>query len=143
MPSNSTYQLARWQDATRTRNFSSYRTHHKKSLLRVSPQCPSIAQPISSLAQDVAVRRSPSEHQSSNSVYTLLSDAIRAAIDQALLRRQRIASWNHGIVDLELSNRGTIKMVQMNVFRVLADVFHTASKLILIWAIHSNQSAEG
>lgn len=34
-------------------------------------------------------------------------------------------------------------MVNMNVFRVLADVSHTASKCILIWAIHSNKSAEG
>ncbi|KAI9724285.1 MAG: hypothetical protein M1828_003709 [Chrysothrix sp. TS-e1954] len=30
-----------------------------------------------------------------------------------------------------------------NVFRVLADIAHTASKCILIWAIHSNKSAEG
>lgn len=30
-----------------------------------------------------------------------------------------------------------------NVFRILADVSHTASKCILIWAIHSNRSAEG
>ncbi|KAI9726121.1 MAG: hypothetical protein M1834_009418 [Cirrosporium novae-zelandiae] len=34
-------------------------------------------------------------------------------------------------------------MVDMNVFRVLGDVSHTASKCILIWAIHSNKSAEG
>ncbi|KAI9705007.1 MAG: hypothetical protein M1836_006787 [Candelina mexicana] len=34
-------------------------------------------------------------------------------------------------------------MVNMNVFRVLGDVSHTASKCILIWAIHANQSAEG
>ncbi|GAB7363244.1 hypothetical protein MBLNU230_g3526t1 [Neophaeotheca triangularis] len=33
--------------------------------------------------------------------------------------------------------------VDMNVFRILADVSHTTSKLILIWAIHSNRSAEG
>lgn len=31
----------------------------------------------------------------------------------------------------------------MNVFRILGDVSHTASKCILIWAIHSNKSAEG
>lgn len=31
----------------------------------------------------------------------------------------------------------------MNVFRILADLSHTASKCILIWAIHSNRSAEG
>lgn len=30
-----------------------------------------------------------------------------------------------------------------NVFRIMADVSHTASKCILIWAIHSNKSAEG
>lgn len=34
-------------------------------------------------------------------------------------------------------------MIQMNVFRILGDVSHTASKCILIWAIHSNRSAEG
>ena len=34
-------------------------------------------------------------------------------------------------------------MVNMNVFRILADVSHTISKCILIWAIHSNKSAEG
>ncbi|KAF2840869.1 hypothetical protein M501DRAFT_1030077 [Patellaria atrata CBS 101060] len=31
----------------------------------------------------------------------------------------------------------------MNVFRILADVSHSASKVILIWSIHSNRSAEG
>ena len=31
----------------------------------------------------------------------------------------------------------------LNVFRVVADLSHTASKCILIWAIHSNKSAEG
>lgn len=31
----------------------------------------------------------------------------------------------------------------MNVFRILGDVSHTASKCILIWAIHVNRSAEG
>ena len=31
----------------------------------------------------------------------------------------------------------------MNVFRILCDLSHTASKCILIWAIHSNKSAEG
>lgn len=30
-----------------------------------------------------------------------------------------------------------------NVFRILGDVSHTASKCILIWAIHTNSSAEG
>ncbi|OCK77369.1 ER lumen protein retaining receptor [Lepidopterella palustris CBS 459.81] len=30
-----------------------------------------------------------------------------------------------------------------NVFRILGDVSHTTSKLVLIWAIHSNSSAEG
>ena len=34
-------------------------------------------------------------------------------------------------------------MGSMNVFRILGDLSHTASKCILIWAIHSNQSAEG
>ena len=33
--------------------------------------------------------------------------------------------------------------IHMNLFRVLGDVSHTASKCILIWAIHSNRSAEG
>jgi len=31
----------------------------------------------------------------------------------------------------------------MNIFRILGDVSHTASKCILIWAIHSNKSSEG
>lgn len=31
----------------------------------------------------------------------------------------------------------------MNVFRIVADVSHAASKCILIWAIHNNKSAEG
>lgn len=31
----------------------------------------------------------------------------------------------------------------MNVFRILADVSHTASKCILIYQIHHNKSAEG
>lgn len=31
----------------------------------------------------------------------------------------------------------------MNIPRVLGDLSHTASKCILIWAIHSNRSAEG
>ncbi|MCJ1309387.1 hypothetical protein MMC25_003046 [Agyrium rufum] len=34
-------------------------------------------------------------------------------------------------------------MAKINAFRVLADVSHTASIFILIWAIHSNRSAEG
>lgn len=34
-------------------------------------------------------------------------------------------------------------MGPMNVFRILGDVSHTVSKCILIWAIHSNKSAEG
>lgn len=34
-------------------------------------------------------------------------------------------------------------MFNMNVFRILGDLSHTASKCILIWAIHDNQSAEG
>ena len=33
--------------------------------------------------------------------------------------------------------------MMMNVFRILGDVSHTLSKCILIWAIHSNKSAEG
>jgi len=33
--------------------------------------------------------------------------------------------------------------MDMNIFRILGDVSHTASKCILIWAIHSNKSAEG
>ncbi|KAF2465288.1 uncharacterized protein BDR25DRAFT_295392 [Lindgomyces ingoldianus] len=32
---------------------------------------------------------------------------------------------------------------RFNVFHILGDVSHTTSKLILIWAIHSNSSAEG
>lgn len=32
---------------------------------------------------------------------------------------------------------------QWNIFRILADVSHALSKCILLWAIHSNQSAEG
>ena len=31
----------------------------------------------------------------------------------------------------------------MNIFRILGDISHAASKCILIWAIHTNQSAEG
>ena len=31
----------------------------------------------------------------------------------------------------------------MNIFRLIGDLSHTASKIILIWAIHSNKSAEG
>ncbi|KAH8596655.1 ER lumen protein retaining receptor-domain-containing protein [Bisporella sp. PMI_857] len=34
-------------------------------------------------------------------------------------------------------------MVGMNIFRILGDVSHTLSKCILIFAIHSNSSAEG
>ena len=34
-------------------------------------------------------------------------------------------------------------MLNMNVFRILGDLSHTASKCILIWAIHDNHSAEG
>ena len=34
-------------------------------------------------------------------------------------------------------------MGNMNAFRILGDLSHTASKCILIWAIHANQSAEG
>ena len=34
-------------------------------------------------------------------------------------------------------------MSSMNVFRILADVSHTSSKCILIWAMHNNRSAEG
>ncbi|KAF2263028.1 ER lumen protein retaining receptor [Lojkania enalia] len=33
--------------------------------------------------------------------------------------------------------------MRFNVFHILGDVSHTISKLILIWAIHSNSSAEG
>ena len=33
--------------------------------------------------------------------------------------------------------------LHFNVFRILGDTSHTISKLILIWAIHSNSSAEG
>lgn len=35
------------------------------------------------------------------------------------------------------------KMTGFNLFHILGDVSHTSSKLILIWAIHSNSSAEG
>ena len=34
-------------------------------------------------------------------------------------------------------------MGNMNVFRILGDLSHAASKCILIWAIHANRSAEG
>ncbi|KAF2755446.1 hypothetical protein EJ05DRAFT_467669 [Pseudovirgaria hyperparasitica] len=34
-------------------------------------------------------------------------------------------------------------MPEFNVFRILGDATHATSKLILIWAIHSNRSAEG
>lgn len=34
-------------------------------------------------------------------------------------------------------------MPAMNIFRILADLSHTASKCILIWAIHRNKSSEG
>ncbi|KAF2875782.1 ER lumen protein retaining receptor-domain-containing protein [Massariosphaeria phaeospora] len=34
-------------------------------------------------------------------------------------------------------------MAAFNIFHILADVSHTISKIILIWAIHSNSSAEG
>lgn len=37
----------------------------------------------------------------------------------------------------------TERMAQMNVFRILGDVSHSASKFILLWAILSNKSAEG
>ncbi|KAF2013931.1 ER lumen protein retaining receptor [Aaosphaeria arxii CBS 175.79] len=33
--------------------------------------------------------------------------------------------------------------MRFNIFHILGDVSHTTSKLILIWAIHSNSSAEG
>jgi hypothetical protein len=33
--------------------------------------------------------------------------------------------------------------MKFNVFHISGDLSHTASKLILIWAIHSNSSAEG
>jgi ER lumen protein retaining receptor len=33
--------------------------------------------------------------------------------------------------------------IHLNIFRVIADLSHTASKCVLIWAIHSNKSAEG
>lgn len=33
--------------------------------------------------------------------------------------------------------------MKFNIFHILGDVSHTISKLILIWAIHSNSSAEG
>ncbi|PYH87779.1 hypothetical protein BO71DRAFT_162711 [Aspergillus ellipticus CBS 707.79] len=34
-------------------------------------------------------------------------------------------------------------MLNLNLFRVLADLAHISSKCVLIWAIHRNQSAEG
>lgn len=34
-------------------------------------------------------------------------------------------------------------MVAFNIFHILGDVSHTLSKLILVWAIHGNSSAEG
>ncbi|KAI0575907.1 ERD2 ER lumen protein retaining receptor [Pyrenophora tritici-repentis] len=33
--------------------------------------------------------------------------------------------------------------MKFNLFHILGDVSHTSSKLILIWAIHANSSAEG
>ena len=33
--------------------------------------------------------------------------------------------------------------IDLNVFRIVGDLCHTASKCILIWAIHRNKSAEG
>jgi len=33
--------------------------------------------------------------------------------------------------------------MKFNIFHILGDVSHTSSKIILIWAIHSNSSAEG
>lgn len=44
---------------------------------------------------------------------------------------------------LRRSELHTARMTDMNVFRILGDVSHTASKCILIWAILSNKSAEG
>lgn len=38
---------------------------------------------------------------------------------------------------------GQVVTMSMNAFRILGDVSHTASKCILIYAIHSNKSAEG
>lgn len=40
-------------------------------------------------------------------------------------------------------NSNATMPVDYNVFRILGDVSHTLSKCILIWAIHSNKSAEG
>jgi len=47
---------------------------------------------------------------------------------------------------LVLCSRRTPRFVpkmKFNLFHILGDVSHTSSKLILIWAIHSNSSAEG
>ena len=33
--------------------------------------------------------------------------------------------------------------ISLNIFRIAGDLSHTASKCILIWAIHRNKSAEG
>lgn len=35
------------------------------------------------------------------------------------------------------------RAMKFNLFHILGDVSHTSSKLILIWAIHANSSAEG
>jgi hypothetical protein len=36
-----------------------------------------------------------------------------------------------------------VSAMRFNLFHILGDVSHTCSKLILIWAIHSNSSTEG
>ena len=56
---------------------------------------------------------------------------------------QKDAAFVVLIVLASQSNDSAKMGVNMNVFRVLGDLSHAASKCILIWAIHSNKSAEG
>lgn len=41
------------------------------------------------------------------------------------------------------AGNGFEALAYMNFFRILADLTHAFSKIILIWAIHRNRSAEG
>ena len=63
------------------------------------------------------------------------------------LRKNHLPIYDHvlgviGLFEGPLAKLSGI-MIHMNLFRVLGDVSHTVSKCILIWAIHSNKSAEG
>lgn len=52
-------------------------------------------------------------------------------------------SWAAGPRAVSSSDTPELFIMGFNVFHILGDVSHTSSKLILIWAIHSNSSAEG